>query len=69
MSESYTPAEGTSSSAEEIKENVQQEHQPTNLGVGDEEPDPATAENPPKDHRAGAQERGQEGVDQTPVDI
>ncbi len=62
MSESHAPTEGTSSSAEEIKENVRQEHEATDLGAGEEEPDPATAENPPKDFKAGDKERGQEGA-------
>jgi hypothetical protein len=29
----------------------------TNLGAGDQEPDPATAENPPSDIKAGDQKR------------
>ncbi len=57
MTESYTPAEGTSS-----KENVAKEHEATNLGAGEEEPDPATAENPPKDLKEGSQKREQEGA-------
>ena len=31
----------------------------TNLGAGNQEPDPATAENPPQDVKAGAKKRDQ----------
>jgi hypothetical protein len=65
MSESHAPTEGTSSSAEEIKENVRQEHEATDLGAGEEEPDPATAENPPSDLASGAEKRGEKGVDRS----
>jgi hypothetical protein len=45
-------------SAEELKERVEKMGETTNLGVGNKEPDPATAENPPSDPEAGDQKRG-----------
>jgi hypothetical protein len=39
--------------ADELKERVGAMSGQTNLGVGNQEPDPATAENPPRDIRAG----------------
>ncbi|MFZ0121395.1 MAG: hypothetical protein WAN20_15985 [Pseudonocardiaceae bacterium] len=46
-----------SPSAEELKGRVNKLGKEANLGVGDEEPDPATAENPPSDLKAGDEKR------------
>jgi hypothetical protein len=56
MSEPHTPAEGAPS-AEEVAEHVSQVDEETNLGAGNQEPDPATAENPPSDISAGDEKR------------
>jgi hypothetical protein len=56
VSESPAPAEGTPS-AEEVAERVSQVGEETNLGAGNQEPDPATAENPPSDISAGEEKR------------
>jgi hypothetical protein len=37
----------------------------TNLGAGNEEPDPATAENPPEQTKAGDAKRNKEGAPDT----
>jgi hypothetical protein len=37
----------------------------TNSGAGNEEPDPATAENPPVDIKAGDEKREQDGAPET----
>jgi hypothetical protein len=58
MSEPRTPAEGAPS-AESVKEHVKQADQNLNLGVGNEEPDPATAANPPTEPREGDKKRTQ----------
>jgi hypothetical protein len=57
MSES--PSSGAAPSAEELKERVEAQAEEQNLGVGEEEPDPATAEEPPKEVSAGDEERTQ----------
>jgi hypothetical protein len=46
-------------SAEELKNRFDELGEKSNLGVGDEEPDPATGENPPSDTKAGDQKRVQ----------
>lgn len=46
-------------SAEVLQERVDELHRKTNLGAGNEEPDPATAENPPRESRQGDRERKQ----------
>lgn len=56
MSEPRTPAEGAPS-AESVKEHVKKTDQEKNLGAGNQEPDPATAENPPRDIKAGDEKR------------
>ena len=56
MSESQ-PSSGNAPSAEELKDRVDKLGQESNPGVGSEEPDPATAENPPSDVKAGDQKR------------
>lgn len=44
-------------SAEELKKRIDELGEQTDLGVGEEEPDPATAENPPSDLKAGDEAR------------
>jgi len=56
MSEPHTPTAGAPS-ADEVQEHVKQAGEGTNLGAGNEEPDPATAENPPGDLAKGDQKR------------
>jgi hypothetical protein len=46
-------------SAEELKERVDALGDQANLGAGNAEPDPATAENPPSDIGARDQKRNQ----------
>jgi len=46
-------------SAEELKDRVDELGNKSNLGAGDKEPDPATADNPPSDISAGDQKRVQ----------
>ena len=58
MSEPRTPAEGAPP-AETVKEHVKQTGEDKNLGAGDEEPDPATADAPPSDIGAGDEKRTQ----------
>jgi hypothetical protein len=53
------PSSGNAPSAEELKERVDQTGEQINLGAGNEEPDPATAESPPSEIRAGDEERTQ----------
>lgn len=50
---------GKAPSAEEFKERVDAIGEEANLGAGDKEPDPATAENPPSDIQAGDEKRVQ----------
>lgn len=56
MSEPHTPP-GGAPSAEEVQDSVQRSQEDLNLGAGNEEPDPATAEDPPADLRAGDAKR------------
>jgi hypothetical protein len=44
------------------QEDVGKLHDKTNSGAGNQEPDPATAENPPSDIEAGDAARGQTGA-------
>ncbi len=60
MSEPHTPAEGAPG-ADAVKEHVKQTGKQTNLGAGNNEPDPATAENPPSDLRSGDKKRDASG--------
>jgi len=53
------PSSEDAPSADELKERVRQLDEQTNLGVGNEEPDPATAENPPGEVGAGDKKRTQ----------
>jgi hypothetical protein len=46
-------------SAEELKERVTKMGEEANLGAGEEEPDPATAETPPKERAEGDESRTQ----------
>jgi hypothetical protein len=64
MSEPQSPSASTGAtpSAETEKERIDQMGEELNRGVGDEEPDPATAANPPKDIKAGAKKRGYENA-------
>lgn len=64
MSEPHTPA-GGAPSADAVKEHVQQVGEETNLGAGNSEPDPATADNPPDQLQAGDKKREDEGAPQT----
>jgi hypothetical protein len=58
MTESQ-PSSESAPSAEELKERVDKIGEESNLGAGDEEPDPATAEAPPSEPRAGDEKRAQ----------
>ena len=58
MSESQ-PSSENAPSAEELKGRVDQLDEQTDLGAGNAEPDPATAENPPSDISAGDKKRTQ----------
>ena len=46
-------------SAEELKERFEKIGEESNLGAGEQEPDPATGEAPPSDIQAGDQKRVQ----------
>jgi hypothetical protein len=46
-------------SAEELKNRFEKIGEESNLGAGENEPDPVTAENPPQDIKAGDQKRVQ----------
>jgi hypothetical protein len=46
-------------SAEELKKRIEELGEKSNLGAGAEEPDPATAENPPSEPKAGDEQRSQ----------
>ncbi|MCU1612325.1 MAG: hypothetical protein JWM45_4241 [Pseudonocardiales bacterium] len=46
-------------SAEELKERFNKVGEESNLGAGENEPDPATAEQPPRDISAGDEKRVQ----------
>jgi hypothetical protein len=56
---SEKPSSENAPSADELKDRVKTLDEQQNLGAGDEEPDPATAENPPSEIRAGDKERHQ----------
>ncbi len=64
MSEPHTPA-GGAPPADAVKEHVKKVGEETNLGAGNKEPDPATAENPPEDLKAGDKKRDKEGAPDT----
>jgi hypothetical protein len=53
------PSTGNAPSADELKERVDTMGAHTDSGAGNEEPDPATAANPPSDTEAGDQKRTQ----------
>jgi hypothetical protein len=53
------PSSESAPSAEELKDRVDELDEQTNLGAGNLEPDPATAENPPSDISAGDEKRTQ----------
>jgi hypothetical protein len=55
MSEPHTPETGAPPADE--AEHVEQTGNQANLGAGNEEPDPATAEDPPSDISAGDKKR------------
>lgn len=57
MTSSQPSSETAPPSAEVEKERVAKLQEQTNLGAGNQEPDPATAENPPSDIKAGDKER------------
>ncbi|MBV8541821.1 MAG: hypothetical protein JO364_15190 [Pseudonocardiales bacterium] len=46
-------------SAEELKDRIEKIGEESNLGAGEEEPDPATAETPPAEPKAGEEKRVQ----------
>jgi hypothetical protein len=46
-------------SAEELKDRIDKGVGQANLGAGDQEPDPATEENPPAERREGDKKRTQ----------
>lgn len=52
MSEPHTPS-GAAPPADAVKEHVKKAGEETDLGAGNQEADPATAENPPADLGAG----------------
>ena len=54
---SAQPSSESAPSAETLKERVDKLGSETNLGAGNNEPDPATAENPPSDRKQGDRER------------
>jgi hypothetical protein len=56
MSEPHTPETGAPP-ADEVEEHVAQTGNQADLGAGNKEPDPVTAENPPSDISAGDQKR------------
>lgn len=57
MSKNQPSSEDAPPSAEVEKERVDKLQEQTNLGAGNQEPDPATAENPPSDLKAGDKAR------------
>lgn len=57
MSQSQPSSETAPPSAEEEMKRVSALQEKINLGAGNKEPDPATAENPPSDVRAGEKAR------------
>lgn len=54
---SEQPSSEDAPSAGAVKEQVDKLQQETNLGAGNQEADPATAENPPSDIKAGDEKR------------
>jgi len=48
---------GEAPSADTLKERMDKLGAESNLGAGQDEPDPATAENPPRDTQQGDRER------------
>jgi len=58
MSENVSSS-GNAPSAEELKERVDELGKKENLGAGNVEPDPVSAENPPRDVSAGDEKRVQ----------
>ena len=56
---SEKPSSGGSPSADELKARLGQLDEQADLGAGNKEPDPATAENPPGEVGAGAKKRTQ----------
>jgi len=58
MSESQ-PSSENAPSAEELKARVDKLDEQTDLGAGNQEPDPATAESPPSEIKAGDEVREQ----------
>ena len=46
-------------SAEELKQRFEKIGEESNLGAGEQEPDPVTADDPPSDLKAGDQKRVQ----------
>jgi hypothetical protein len=53
------PSAEETPSAEVLQERVDELHRKTNLGDGNEEPDPATAQNPPRESQQGNKDREQ----------
>lgn len=53
------PSSGSAPSAEELKDRVDTLGEESNLGAGEQEPDPVTADAPPSDIRAGDEKRTQ----------
>jgi hypothetical protein len=51
------PSTGNAPSAEELQERVDAMGEKLNLGAGAQEPDPATAENPPTERKEGDKSR------------
>jgi hypothetical protein len=64
MSEPHTPP-GGAPPADSVKGHVQQVQEEANLGAGNVEPDPATAETPPDQLRAGDKKREKKGAPDT----
>ncbi len=60
MSEPHTPP-GGAPPADAVQEHVKKFGEEANLGAGNQEPDPATAANPPDELRAGDKKRDKEG--------
>lgn len=52
MSEPHTPA-GGAPPADAVEEHVKQSGEETNLGAGNKEPDPVTADAPPSELKEG----------------
>jgi hypothetical protein len=57
MSQPQTPSQGAAPSAETEKQRIDQMGDELNRGVGDNEPDPATASDPPSDIARGDEKR------------